>query len=99
MTVLIFCRAANDSRGTVPFRQWPAPQPVTLRRPLAAYAAAGGIPAIVVLPRGKVSITQLVQPLANGAHVLALDTDFGRLHGNRKAVGNRRGDLSCKLHE
>ena len=43
---------------------------------LAAYAAAGGIPAIVILPRGKVSTGQLVQPLANGAHVLTLDTDF-----------------------
>jgi threonine synthase len=43
---------------------------------LAAYAAAAGIPAIVVLPRGKVTATQLVQPLANGARVLALDTDF-----------------------
>ena len=43
---------------------------------LAAYAAAGGIPAIVILPRGKVSTAQLVQPLANGAQVLALDTDF-----------------------
>ena len=43
---------------------------------LAAYAAAAGIPAIVVLPRGKVTATQLVQPLANGARVLAVDTDF-----------------------
>ena len=43
---------------------------------LAAYAAAGGIPAIVILPHGKVSTAQLVQPLANGAHVLTLDTDF-----------------------
>ena len=43
---------------------------------LAAYAAAGGIPAIVILPRGRVSTAQLVQPLANGAQVLALDTDF-----------------------
>ena len=43
---------------------------------LAAYAAAGGIPAIVILPRGKVSTAQLVQPLSNGATVLALDTDF-----------------------
>ena len=43
---------------------------------LAAYAAAGGIPAIVILPRDKVSTAQLVQPLANGARVLALDTDF-----------------------
>ena len=43
---------------------------------LAAYAAAAGIPAIVILPRAKVSPAQLVQPLANGAFVLALDTDF-----------------------
>jgi threonine synthase len=43
---------------------------------VAAYAAAAGIPAIVFLPRGKVSTAQLVQPIANGAIVLALDTDF-----------------------
>ena len=43
---------------------------------LAAYAAAGNIPAIVILPRGKISPAQLVQPLANGAQVLAVDTDF-----------------------
>lgn len=43
---------------------------------LAAYAAAANIPAIVLLPRGKVSIEQLIQPIANGALVLSLDTDF-----------------------
>jgi threonine synthase len=43
---------------------------------LAAYAAAAGIPSVVLLPRGKVTVAQLVQPLANGALVLALDTDF-----------------------
>jgi len=43
---------------------------------LAAYAAAAGIPAVVFLPRGRVSIAQLIQPIANGALVLALDTDF-----------------------
>jgi threonine synthase len=43
---------------------------------LAAYAAAAGIPAIVLLPRGKVSVAQLLQPVANNALVLALDTDF-----------------------
>ena len=43
---------------------------------LAAYCAAAGIPAIVILPRGKVSVAQLLQPLANGAKVLSLDTDF-----------------------
>ncbi len=43
---------------------------------LASYAAAANIPAVVLLPRGKVSTEQLVQPIANGALVLALDTDF-----------------------
>ncbi|GAC1352868.1 MAG: threonine synthase [Polyangiales bacterium] len=43
---------------------------------LAAYGATAGIPVVVLLPRGLVSTAQLVQPLANGALVLALDTDF-----------------------
>jgi threonine synthase len=43
---------------------------------LAAYCAVAGLPAVVLLPRGKISTAQLVQPLANGATVLALDTDF-----------------------
>jgi len=43
---------------------------------LAAYAAAASIPAIVLLPRGKVSVEQLIQPISNGATVLSLDTDF-----------------------
>jgi threonine synthase len=43
---------------------------------LSAYAAAAGIPAIVLLPKGKVSVAQLLQPIANGALVLSLDTDF-----------------------
>jgi threonine synthase len=43
---------------------------------LANYCAAAGIPAVVLLPRNKVSPAQLVQPIANGALVLSLDTDF-----------------------
>ena len=43
---------------------------------LAAYGASAGIPTIVLLPEGKISDAQLVQPLANGAIVLALETDF-----------------------
>jgi threonine synthase len=43
---------------------------------LAAYCAAADIPSIVLLPRGKVTTAQLVQPIANGALVLSLDTDF-----------------------
>lgn len=43
---------------------------------LAAYAALADIPAVVFLPADKISIAQLVQPIANGALVLSLDTDF-----------------------
>ena len=43
---------------------------------LAAYAAAAGIPSVVFLPRGKISLAQLIQPVANGSIVFALDTDF-----------------------
>ncbi len=43
---------------------------------LAAYCAAAGIRAAVLLPRGKITTAQLVQPLANGALVCQLDTDF-----------------------
>jgi len=43
---------------------------------LAAYGAAAGLPVAVLLPSGRVSTAQLVQPIANGALVLALDTDF-----------------------
>ncbi|RMF87174.1 MAG: threonine synthase [Nitrospinota bacterium] len=43
---------------------------------LAAYCAAAGIQAVVFLPRNKVSIDQLIQPIANGALVFSIDTDF-----------------------
>jgi len=43
---------------------------------LAAYSAAAGIPAVILLPRGKISPAQLIQPVSNGALVMALETDF-----------------------
>ena len=43
---------------------------------LATYCAAAGIPSIVLLPRGKISLAQLIQPVANDSLVLYLDTDF-----------------------
>ena len=43
---------------------------------LATYCAAAGIPSVVLLPKDKISIAQLVQPIANGALVLSLETDF-----------------------
>ena len=43
---------------------------------LSAYCAHAGIPSIVFLPADKISMAQLVQPIANGALVLSIDTDF-----------------------
>src|SRR5215467_8136259 len=43
---------------------------------LAAYCAAAGIPSIVILPKDKVSIAQLIQPIANGSLTLSVSTDF-----------------------
>jgi threonine synthase len=43
---------------------------------LAAYGAAAGIPVIVLLPAGKISSAQLLQPRAHGAMVVALEADF-----------------------
>ena len=43
---------------------------------LAAYCASAGIPSVVFLPKDKVSVAQLVQPLSNGSLVLSIDTDF-----------------------
>src|SRR5512143_3925309 len=43
---------------------------------LAVYCAAAGIQSVVLLPKGKISTAQLIQPISNGALVLSLDTDF-----------------------
>jgi len=43
---------------------------------LAAYCAVAGIPAIVFLPKDKVSLAQLIQPITHGVLTLSLDTDF-----------------------
>ena len=43
---------------------------------LSAYAAYAGIPSVVFLPSNKISTAQLVQPMANNAIVMSLDTDF-----------------------
>jgi threonine synthase len=43
---------------------------------LAAYCAAAGIPSVVFLPGGKISVAQLIQPISNGSIVLSLDSDF-----------------------
>ncbi|MBL6965894.1 MAG: threonine synthase [Anaerolineales bacterium] len=75
MTVLVSVLKQMISDGA-PIKALAAASTGDTSAAVAAYAAAAGIPAIVLLPRGKVSIEQLIQPIANGATVLSLDTDF-----------------------
>ena len=45
---------------------------------LASYAASAGLPALVLIPEGKVSGGKLAQTLAYGATVVQIDGDFDR---------------------
>ncbi len=76
MTVLVSAVNQMMAAGNSPVRAVACASTGDTSAALAAYAAAAGIPAIVFLPRGKISTAQLIQPIAHGAHVLALDTDF-----------------------
>jgi threonine synthase len=75
MTVLVSVCQADDGRARRSER-WPAPPPATPRprwRPMPLQRGSRGhrVPAA-----DKVSTAQLIQPIANGAMVLSLDTDF-----------------------
>jgi threonine synthase len=75
MTVLVSVVKQMIAQGT-PLRAVACASTGDTSAALAAYGAAAGIPTIVFLPRDKVSTAQLIQPIANGALVLSLDTDF-----------------------
>jgi len=75
MTVLVSAVREMQARGTT-IRAVACASTGDTSAALAAYCAAAGIPAVVLLPRGKISTAQLVQPIANGALVLELDSDF-----------------------
>jgi threonine synthase len=75
MTVLVSAVKEMRARGT-PVRAVACASTGDTSAALSAYCAAAGIPSVVLLPRGKISTAQLVQPIANGALVLELDTDF-----------------------
>ena len=75
MTVLVSAVKHMRSRGQ-PVRAVACASTGDTSAALAAYCAAARIPSVVFLPRNKVSLSQLVQPLANAALVLSLDTDF-----------------------
>lgn len=75
MTVLVSAVKDMQARG-VPIRAVACASTGDTSAALSAYCAAAGIPSVVLLPRGKISTAQLVQPVSNGALVLELDTDF-----------------------
>jgi len=75
MTVLVSVVRQMVRRGA-PIRAVACASTGDTSAALAAYCAAAGMQAIVFLPRDRVSSAQLIQPIANGALVLSLDTDF-----------------------
>jgi threonine synthase len=94
MTVLVSAVNQMIAGGDSPVRAVACASTGDTSAALAAYAAVAGIPAIVFLPRGKISTAQLIQPIANGARVLALDTDFD---GCMKIVQEVTADNSIYL--
>lgn len=77
MTVLVSAVRRMRAAGT-PIRAVACASTGDTSAALAAYCARAQIPAIVFLPKNRVSLAQLIQPLSNGALVLALDCDFDR---------------------
>ncbi len=75
MTVLVSCVKQMIALGK-PIRAVACASTGDTSAALAAYGAAAGIPVVVLLPEAKISAAQLVQPLANGAIVCSLATDF-----------------------
>lgn len=75
MTVLVSMVKQMIARGQ-PIRAIACASTGDTSAALAAYSAAAGIRSVVILPRGKISTAQLVQPLAMNSLVLAIDTDF-----------------------
>lgn len=75
MTVLVSQVKQMMSEG-VPLRAVACASTGDTSAALAGYGAYAGIPTIIFLPKNKVSTAQLIQPVANGALVLSLDTDF-----------------------
>jgi threonine synthase len=93
MTVLVSTVAAMIRSGK-PVRAIACASTGDTSAALAAYGAAAGIPVVVLLPAGKITTAQLLQPLANGALVGALDSDFD---GCMRAVKELTNDPTIYL--
>src|SRR5207302_5826998 len=59
----------------------------------AAYAARAGIRCAVVLPAGKIASGKLIQAIAHGAHIVAIDGNFDEALGVVRELG-RDGDFT-----
>ena len=93
MTVLVSSVKQMRSEG-VPIRAMACASTGDTSAALAAYGAAADIPVIVLLPKDKITAAQLVQPIAKGAMVVSLDTDFD---GCMRVVQERTKDPSIYL--
>ena len=58
----------------------------------AAYAARAGIRCVVVLPAGKISSGKLIQAIAHGAQIVAIDGNFDEALGVVRELG-REGEF------
>ncbi len=90
MTVLVSMVKEMIARGK-PIRAVACASTGDTSAALAAYCAAAAIPSIVFLPRDKISLAQLIQPVSNGAIVFALDTDFDGCMAIVRRVTERDG--------
>jgi len=59
----------------------------------AAYAARAGIRSAVVLPAGKIASGKLIQAIAHGAHIVAIDGNFDEALGVVRELG-REGEFT-----
>lgn len=97
MTVLVSTVKQMRADG-VPIRAVACASTGDTSAALAAYGAAAGIPVIVLLPANKVTAAQLVQPIANGAMVVSLDTDFdGCMRVVQRLTDTDKGDSGIYL--
>jgi threonine synthase len=56
----------------------------------AAYGAAAGLEVIVVLPKGKIALGKLIQAMAAGAKVVAVDGNFDQALNVVREMGEQR---------
>ena len=90
MTVLVSAVKHMRARGQ-PIRAVACASTGDTSAALAAYCAAAGIPSVVFLPRDKISLSQLVQPIANGALRAVAGHRLRRLHAHRPGGDARTG--------